>query len=920
MKSSARDTPMMRQYRAIKTDHPDAILCYRMGDFYELFLADAELAAPLLDITLTSRDKDKVDPVPMCGFPVHAADQHIKRLAELGHKVAICEQVEDPKAAAGKRLVKREVVEVVTPGLVGDPSGLEAASEVAIAAVTLGMERGEGGGASGLAILEASTGDFRTTSIAADGGKGVPGLLLDELLRVAPRELLCSGEVAELLSSLLESRMPETVITRVDRASFEPDLAPAQPEGFDPADSGAEIRAAAALISYLGINQPFALAHAPRLRGYRLGDTMLLDEATRTHLELFQNNEDRGRRGTLLESIDWSSSPLGARRVAQWMRYPLLLPEEIRDRQDGVAYLAERDRPRAKLRDALRLVRDLERILTRAVRPTTTPRDLGALRSSLLALPKVCDTLVETCSSSSAESLPSSEETDWIPGSQSLPRAITLPELPQDLAQLLSEALIDDPPTVARGSRGANETGYIRAGFRPELDVLRDGAAKGREWIAGLEAKERDRTGIANLKVKYHPVHGYSLEVSKTQLARVPEDYERKQTLANVERFTTPELSEVQGEVMGANERAAAMEREVLESVRVAVAREAARVRRAADAVANLDALASLAEVARREGWVRPIVDDGDRLEIRSGRHPVVEAMLGRVGSEGFVPNDSDLDAGDTQILLLTGPNMSGKSTYLRQVALIVLLAQMGSFVPAESARIGVVDRIFTRVGASDRLSRGESTFMVEMRETAEILAGASRRSLIILDEIGRGTSTFDGLSIAWAVVEYLHDTPGLSARTLFATHYHELTDLARTKSRVKNGHFEAKEWGEEVVFLRRLVTGGASRSYGIQVARLAGLPDKVISRARQILKNLEGGELDPQGVPRLAREAEGAAGGADQLAFALDALDAPSRRAGEEDEILGELRALDANETTPMEALQILGRLSKRLGEVDEP
>lgn len=894
---SGRDTPMMRQYLAIKAEHPDAVLCYRMGDFYELFMDDAVLAAPLLDITLTSRDKDSRDPVPMCGFPVHSADPYIKRLAELGHRVAICEQLEDPKQLGGKRLVKRAVVEVVTPGLVGDPSGLDALREVAVISVALGKP----GEPVGLAILDASTGDFRATRIENRIGDVVPDLLLDELRRVAPREIICDAEAEARLGPLVRSLVPTAVLTRVPSASFDPERVPERPVGFDSRGSGPEDRAAASLISYLGVNQPFALAHVPRLRSYRLGDTMVLDESTRTHLELFENNADRGRSGTLVELLDASVTALGARRIAHWLHYPLLRSSEIRERQEAVGCLVERDRPRSRLRDALRQVRDLERILTKAIRPTATPRDLGVLRGSLQALPEVRASL--SARSGSGDLLPDAE----------LPPALLLPEPLPELAALLEDGLIDDPPVVARGSRGAGETGYIRESYRPELDLLRESASKGREWIAGLEASERARTGIANLKVKFHPVHGYSLEVSKAQLDRVPEDYERKQTLANVERFTTPELAEVQGKVMGANERAAALEREILESLRLEVVLRADEIRAAANAVGVVDALASLAEVARRQGWVRPEVHDGETIEVRAGRHPVVEAVLNAAQGDGFVPNDTELDPADAQILLLTGPNMSGKSTYLRQVALIVLMAQMGSWVPAESARIGVVDRIFTRVGASDRLARGESTFMVEMRETAEILRAATRSSLLILDEIGRGTSTFDGLSIAWAVLEHLHDTPAISARTLFATHYHELSDLARTRPRVRNGHFEAREWKDEVVFLRRLVTGGASRSYGIAVAQLAGLPQPVIDRARQILKNLEGGELDPEGLPRLAKQAGVESDSPGQLSFLLgDAAPRPP----EEDEVLAALRDLDPDATTPIDALLLLTRLRSRLAE----
>ena len=903
MKSqSALDTPMMRQFLTIKAAHPDAIVFYRMGDFYEMFLEDAEVAAPLLDIALTTRDKGKPDAVPMCGIPVHSAEAYIKKLAEHGRRIAICEQVEDPKATGGKRLVRREVVEVITPGLVGDPANLDSSRELAIAAVAFDAASDR----IGLAALDASTGDFRAALVpgAPTGvscGGNVP-LLMEELQRIAPREILLTARTRGELESGIRAVLPHSVLTVVSDESFDPAAAPTAPEGFDAASREPAMEAAAAVLAYLGANQPTSLAHAPRLRGYALCDAMVLDGSTRAHLELFENSEDRGRRGTVIEQIDATVTPLGARRLARWLAYPLVDVEAIAARQAGVAYWVLRDRPRTRLQVALREVRDLERLMSKAMRHSSVPRDLGLLRSSLAALPEVRTALVDSSDSDSGLAGALEE-------SSPLPAVLPVPEPIDDLAGLLAEALIDDPPVVARGSRGAGETGYIREGFRPELDALRSNATKGREFIAGLEAREREATGINTLKARFHPVHGYSLEVSKTQLSRVPDHYERKQTLASVERFTTRELREVESGVMGANERAASLEREIFASLREAVVSAASRIRAAAEAVAEVDGLVSLAEVARREGWVRPELTSGERLELRGGRHPVVQAMLRSSGADDYVPNDTTLDPGDDQILLLTGPNMSGKSTYLRQVALIVLLAQMGSWVPADEARIGVVDRIFTRVGASDRLARGESTFMVEMRETAEILHQASRRSLVILDEIGRGTSTFDGLAIAWAVVEHLHDTPGLSARTLFATHYHELTDLSRTKPRVRNAHFEAREWNDEVVFLRRLVSGGASRSYGIQVARLAGLPDSVIARARQILKNLESSELDAEGRPRLADDGEAVHG---QLALALEPK--ASREAADEAVVLSELRALNPNETTPMEALQTLQRWVARL------
>jgi DNA mismatch repair protein MutS len=875
---------MMRQYLAVKAQHPDAILFYRMGDFYEMFLADAERAAPLLEIALTTRDKGKPDAVPMCGVPVHGAEAYIRRLTALGHRVAICEQVEDPRAA-GRRLVRREVVEVVTPGLAGDPESVAPGLEVRLAALWPEPE------ACGLAVLEASTGDLRATALRAPAESR--DALAEELRRTAPREVLLP-EAAAGLARELGAWLPGVAVTLRPPRDFAPDAAPTQPEGFDASARDPATRAAAALLAYLGAQQPFALRQTLRLDRYRLADSMGLDAATRSHLELFESLEDGSPRGTLLACLDRTQTPLGARRLSRWLAYPLLDPDAIRARQEAVGWLAERDRLRARLREALRGVRDLERRLARVGRPSATPRDLAALRASLRALPEVARALAEDAGGGVGAEAPP----------PSLPRPAAVPEA----LAALEEGLVEEPPALPRGSRGANETGFIRDGYRAELDALRESARKGREWIAGLEARERERTGIASLRVRFHPVHGYSLEVTRANLGRVPAAWERRQTLAGAERFTSAELRAMEATVLGARERAAALERELFEELRQASLAHTPALRAAAEAVARLDALAALAEAARQCGWTRPCVDDGPGLRIRGGRHPVVEAAL-RARGEDFVPNDTELDPADTQILCLTGPNMSGKSTYLRQVALIVLLAQIGSFVPAEEARIGVVDRIFTRVGASDRLARGESTFMVEMRETAEILARASSRSLVILDEIGRGTATFDGLSIAWAVAEHLHDTPGLRPRTLFATHYHELTDLARIRERVRNAHFAVREWGDRVLFLRRVAPGGASRSYGIQVARLAGLPESVVARAREILANLEGGELDAEGRPRLAGRGGAARAEPGQLAL-FGSAGANAAQA----EVLAELAAFDPERTAPLEALGLLARLCARL------
>ncbi|MCC6642188.1 MAG: DNA mismatch repair protein MutS [Deltaproteobacteria bacterium] len=894
MTRSALATPMMRQYLELKARHPGAFLFYRMGDFYELFLDDAQRAAPLLDIALTTRDRGKPDAVPMCGVPAHSIDVHVKRLAALGHRIAICEQVEDARSVSGRRLVRREVVEVVTPGLVGDPEGLDSAQEVALVALLPPAANGDGDVAWGLAALEASTGDFRATSIEADGQPSLPDAVVAELGRIAPRECLLPRDASEEIARRLHAELPEASVTRVDVDDFDPAAAPARPDGFDAAARDAATRAAAGLLGYLGTQQPFVLRRTSRLRRYALGDAMVVDAATRTHLELFESAEDRSRRGTLLERLDAAVTPPGIRRLARWIAYPLRCAGQIAARQDAVGWLVEHDRSRGRLRAALRDVRDLERLVSKVARPTATPRDLVALRRSLEALPAVAVSLA-----------PDGE--DSLPGvAAPPPPGLRVPRPVPEAVRLVAEALVDEPPILLRGSRGAGETGFIREGHRPELDALREGARKGREWIAGLEARERERTGITSLKVRFHPVHGYGIEVTRAQQGRVPPEYERKQTLASAERFTTPELREVERTLLGANERAAALEREIFESVRQAAVEMAAEITAASDAAAELDALASLAEIARQGGWVRPVVDESDGIDIRGGRHPVIEPLLARDGL-GFVPNDTDLDRDGSQILLLTGPNMSGKSTYLRQVALLVLLAHVGSFVPAESARIGEVDRIFTRVGAADRLARGESTFMVEMRECAQILSQASPRSLVILDELGRGTSTFDGVSIAWAVAEYLHDTPGLRPRTLFATHYHELTELAQTRARIRNAHFEVRSHREDVIFLRRMVAGGASRSYGIQVARMAGLPERVVARARELLRELEG----QAGEPGRARDA----GGGAQLGL-FSTSPAPSGPSAQEAEALRSLRAIDPGRTTPLEALCELHRLVSLLAE----
>ncbi len=848
------ETPMMKQYLALKARAGEALLFFRMGDFYELFLDDAELAAPLLDLVLTTRDRDTEHATPMCGVPYHAAEGYIRRLLQMGYSVAIAEQVEDPRLAKG--LVRREIVEVATPGLVANPDRLEGAGANYLAAVISDEGR------YGLAYVDVSTGEMAATETAQRE------VLDSELDRLAPREVLARDSEKGLPAALRVRRVadadfdPRAVAQRVGRL----------PAGLAAHDADPASRAAAAIWASVADLQPVALAQLVDLRRYVASDRLLLDASTRRHLELLRNTSDGGTRGTLVELLDHTRTPMGRRRLAQWIGEPLVDPEAIRARQDRVAQWIEPDSRRHALQAALRRVGDLERNLTRATLPGGGPRELAALRESLRAVEGVC-----------AEA----------PLSDSL----------ASVADAIAHAIVDEPPPAPRGEP---YTGYIRDGVDEELDRIRREAVEGDRYLATLEAREIERTGIPSLKVKYNRVFGYSIHVTKPHLAKVPAEYVRKQTTSNGERFTTDELQRWEGIVLRSRERAADAEVRVLAALRERVAAESERVRGVAREIAELDVAQSLAQVAREGEYVRPELDRGLTLEIEGGRHPVVE----RFATEGFVPNDVHIDPTESRFLILTGPNMAGKSTLLRQVALLTLLAQMGSFVPATRARIGVADRIFTRVGASDSLATGESTFMVEMRETAAILREATPRSLVLLDEIGRGTSTFDGLSIAWAVAEHLHDAPGLRPRVLFATHYHELADLARTRAAVRNFHFTCAERGGEILFLRRMEPGAASRSYGIEVARYAGLPPSVIRRAREVLANLEGGELDDRGKPRLARESthEVGKGQTQQLALFAQAAD-PIRAA---------LRTLEPERMTPIEALAELDRLKRLLRETE--
>jgi DNA mismatch repair protein MutS len=866
-------TPMMRQYLEIKSAYPDAILFFRLGDFYEMFLEDAVTAARVLDITLTSRNKGAADEVPLCGIPYHSCQPYIAKLVENGYKVAICEQVEDPKQAKG--IVKRDVVRVVTPGLVVDTETLRPnENNFLMAIVPVSEDR------FGVALVDITTGEFKVTETRGELG------IRSEVTAFQPSEIvLPEGEsgaslqqqLRDLVAERMLSFVPEWVIA-LDRCQevLGAFYQTASLESFGCAEMPGAIAAAGAVLHYLDETQKGRLNHLQRLTTYHNNEFMVLDDATRRNLELVATLSEGSRKGSLLGVLDRTVTAMGGRKLRNWINHPLISAEQINHRQCGVAELVAKPLVRGQLREGLDGVYDLERLNAKLAMANANAKDLVALKQSLRRLPALSDAL-------------SSLESDLL---RQLDQAI---DPLDDLVELIEQAIQDEPPFVLR------EGGLIKDGFHPELDELRSITREGKGWIARLEQRERERTGISTLKIRYNRVFGYYLEVSKSQIAKVPEDYHRRQTLANAERYITPELQEYESKVLGAEEKIVELEYQLFQQLRQQVVVQGSRIQQTASALATLDVLAALADLAHDRQYVAPVVDNGHLLRILEGRHPVVESMtLG----ERFVPNDVDLDTEENQLLIITGPNMAGKSTYMRQIALITLLAQIGSLVPAKSAHIGVVDRIFTRVGASDNLARGQSTFMVEMTETANILNHATSRSLIILDEIGRGTSTFDGVSIAWSVAEYLHDHAPIAAKTLFATHYHELTDLALTRKRVKNYNIAVKEWNDQIVFLRRIVKGGTSHSYGIQVARLAGLPQAVIERAKEVLRNLESGEFVGEGEPRLAK-GRNPSPVSPQLSLFGGGNDLALRQ---------KLEETDVSVMTPLEALNFVDQLKKML------
>jgi DNA mismatch repair protein MutS len=842
-------TPMLRQYYEIKKQHPGTLLFFRLGDFYELFFDDALIASREMEVTLTARHKETGTPVPMCGIPYHAASGYIAKLVRKGFRVAICDQTEE--ASAAKKLVKREVVRVITPGTALESQLLESKQNNYLAAV---CGAGEG---MGLALLDLSTGEFSATEFRGENA----WLKLKEQIEIfAPKELLFPNSLAPLfgkkskghftntnLPNALKNERAENFVALSDAGSqqfegltFSPlddwlfgyehaeglllaQLGVASLEGFGLKGKSFAVCAAGAAVHYVNETQRAQAGHLTEITYFESSEFLILDATTLANLEIVEANDDN-KAHTLLGVLDDTMTGMGARLLRQWLLRPSVRLAEIEMRLDAVAEFKQNSIKRDQVRRLLESLADLERLAGKITLGRINPRELQSLRQSIETLPSLRRQIADA-QASLLKTL--AENFDDL----------------SDLGELIATAIADDPPAAA------NEPGIIRAEYNSELDELRNLATSGKSYIAAIEARERGRTGIASLKVKFNNVFGYFIEISHTNRDKVPADYERKQTLVNAERYTTPELKEYEVKVLGAEERIIALEIELFKEIRLKLAQQVKRLQGVARAMALLDVTSTLAEVAARRGYVRPQLHEGDEIEIKQGRHPIVETF-----GERFVPNDLNLNNTTDRLLIITGPNMGGKSVYLKQSALLSILAQVGSFVPAASAKLAVVDRIFTRVGASDNLASGRSTFMVEMTETANILNTATPRSLILFDEVGRGTATFDGLSIAWAIAEYIHDHPQHSAKTLFATHYHEMTELEKLRPGVRNYQVAVSERNGEIVFLRRVVEGCASKSYGIEVARLAGLPRSVVERAREILTNLEQNELDVMGKPKFAR------------------------------------------------------------------
>ncbi|MCS3858805.1 DNA mismatch repair protein MutS [Salinibacter ruber] len=892
-------TPLMRQYYKIKEHHPKAILLFRMGDFYESFDDDAKTVSRLLGITLTERNNGDADDVPMAGFPHHALDSHLPKLIRSGLRVAICEQVEDADDSSGK-VVDRDVVEVVTPGVSFHDQLLNPKQSNFLAALHFGTGRDKD--RIGFSFIDATTGEFSVTEAGLDQ-------LQDLIQTVAPSEVIVDKRKTERLQQHLRE-VPFTVTEQEDWV-FKYDFAyqtllehfeTHSLKGFGVDDMDLGVVASGAALHYLGETQKGALPHVRKIKRYSKDEHIALDPETKRNLELVQSIQDDGHEGTLVSILDETETPMGGRRLRAWLVRPLRDVGRIRHRLDAVEACVDDRTLRDDLREELNQMGDLERLAGKVATGRAAPGDLIAIKHTLRRLPNVLGLLTDA----------DSDALGAIEDDLSL-----CPEM----VDRIQSALVDDPPAKI------SEGGLIRDGYSEELDELRTIAQEGKDWVANLEKEESERTDIPSLKVGFNKVFGYYIEVTNTHADKVPEDYIRKQTLVDSERYVTPELKEMEEKILTAEEKIETLEQELFNELRDQIAQQTGILQENAELLAHLDCFAGLAEVAEQHDYTRPSVDDGLTIDIEEGRHPVVEQTL--PPGDPFIPNDMALDPDDEQVLIITGPNMAGKSVALRQVGLIVLLAQVGSFVPAEAAQIGVVDRIFTRVGASDNLAAGESTFLVEMNEAANILNNATARSLILFDEVGRGTSTFDGLSIAWAIVEYLHERPEVAARTLFATHYHELNAMADRLERVHNYRIQVSEHEGEIVFLRKLIPGGADHSYGIEVAKMAGLPDAVIARAREVLQNLESQHLevgadeadgapseDPpsgDGVRAKKGEADAVPDLEDSQANQMHLFGQPDPAAEEIKEMLGEI---DPNRITPVEALMKLAEMKETLAD----
>ena len=874
-------SPMMQKYMETKEEYKDCILFYRLGDFYEMFFEDAKTVSRELELTLTGKDCGLAERAPMCGVPYHAADTYLNRLVARGYKVAICEQVEDPKLAKG--LVKREVIRVVTPGTNINEQALEESRNNYLMSVVGLTDQ------FGISIADISTGEFLVTEVDS------VRKLTDEITKFSPRELICNQAllVSELDVEDLKGRLGIT-ISALEPYYFDDDRCThaigshfhvSTLDGLGLQDYSCGVIAAGALLQYLTETQKNGLENLTRLVPYSIGKYMILDGSTRRNLELCETLREKNKRGSLLWVLDKTRTAMGARLLRHDLEQPLVEKNEIIRRLDAVEELKENAINREELREYLNPIYDLERLISRISYQSANPRDVAAFRTSLEMLPAIKYLMNSFRSPMLTELM---EQLDPL----------------EDLCSLITRALAEEPPMLMR------EGGIIREGYNEEVDRLRHAKNDGKSWLADLEAKEREKTGIKNLRIKYNKVFGYYLEVTNSFKDMVPDYYMRKQTLTNAERYITPELKEMEDTILGAEDRLVSLEYDLFTELRSAIAGEIVRIQETARAIARIDVLASLALVAERNNYVKPSVNEKGVIDIKDGRHPVVERMI---ENDMFIANDTYLDNGKSRVSIITGPNMAGKSTYMRQVALIVLMAQTGSFVPARSAKIGLVDRIFTRVGASDDLASGQSTFMVEMSEVANILRNATRSSLLILDEIGRGTSTFDGLSIAWAVVEHISSTRLLGAKTLFATHYHELTELEGKLSGVNNYCIAVKEKGDDIVFLRKIVRGGADKSYGIQVAKLAGVPDTVISRAKELVEELTSADI----TEKVQETSEPDKPEKKPKKKTYDPVDMDQMSLFEtvsESDVVKELQEIDISTLTPLEALNTIYRLQNKL------